>query len=170
MEDRFDRRELLLHLGDMLDAAHGLAGTSDPAASVIQRMQDDDSLQRFGFLRALAPSMTVAEFTQGVAGAFSTWPGTLLDAKLNRDALASAVQCNLFGDNVDGWNAYVSYLQTRVKWFGAGFLPMPHRDASGPALGAATALHPVETPIAAAPSTDANSGNEKRGWPWPDAR
>jgi hypothetical protein len=55
MDDRFDRRELLLHLGDILEALNCLARTSRPDARVVQLAQEKDSLQEFEFLRALAP-------------------------------------------------------------------------------------------------------------------
>ena len=67
MDDRFDRRELLLHLGDMLEALSCLASKSKPTTLVAHLMQEEDSLQRFEFLRALAPKMKVAELTQCIA-------------------------------------------------------------------------------------------------------
>jgi hypothetical protein len=59
-------------------------------------------LQDFEFLRALAPKMTVAEFSARVASAFFLWPKELLETELNRNALASSVQHDLFDGNPDG--------------------------------------------------------------------
>jgi hypothetical protein len=163
MDDRFDRRELLLHLGDMLNALNRLASEGERGASVAQLVQKSDSLQGFEFLRALAPEMTVEEFTQHVASAFSPWPGELLETELNRHALASTVQHNLFDGNPDGWNAYIGHVQKKVKWFGTG-LSNPKKDARAePSHQTMNETSPVE----AVPSTEAHASNEKRGWPWP---
>lgn len=170
MDDRFDRRELLLHLGDVLDALHRLASKSEAGAPVTRLIQEDDSLQRFEFLRALAPQMTVAEFTQGVASAFFLWPKELLEAELDRDALASSVQHNLFDGNPEGWNAYVDYVQKKVKWFGNGLSNLEQGAAAEPSHDAAAEVSPVEAPVTTVPAVEADERNEKRGWPWPAPR
>jgi hypothetical protein len=87
MDDRFDRRELLLHLGDILDALSCLTKAGPAVAPVARLAQEQDSLQEFGCLCALAPKMTVAEFSARVANAFE-----LLEAELNREVLTSTVQ------------------------------------------------------------------------------
>jgi hypothetical protein len=170
MDDRFDRRELLLHLGDMLEALNCLARTSKPTAPVAHLMQEEDSLQRFGFLRALAPKMTVAEFTQRVASAFFLWPRELLEAELNRDALASSVQHNLFDGNPDGWKAYVSHVERTVAWFGAGLPGMKADPLAEPPHDAAKDATPVDVPAAAALPAKSDAAIEKKGWPWPEPR
>ncbi|NPT58890.1 hypothetical protein [Paraburkholderia elongata] len=170
MDDRFDRRELLLHLGDMLEALNRLSRTSRPTASVAHLLQEDDSLQRFEFLRALAPKMTVAEFTKRIASAFSPWPKELLEAELNRDALASSVQHNLFDGNLDGWKAYVTHVQRTVKWFGTG-LPRMKADAlAEPVHDAATDATPVEASVVNTLPAESDAPTEKKGWPWPEPR
>jgi hypothetical protein len=78
MDDRFDRRELLLHLGDMLEALSCLTKAGRPDAPVAQLAKEHESLQEFEFLRALAPKMTVAEFGTRIASAFFLWPKKLL--------------------------------------------------------------------------------------------
>jgi hypothetical protein len=159
MDDRFDRRELLLHLGDMLDAASRLAKGSALDTAVSSRVQNDASLSGFWFLPTLAAKMTVAEFSADVADAFSQWPRELLEVELNRDALALAVQASLFGDNAEGWSAYVGHMQKQVTWFGAG-LPEVEEDVSVEVVA-------VEPPAEVDPPDEAN---EKRGWPWPEPR
>ncbi|MFM0339519.1 hypothetical protein [Paraburkholderia fungorum] len=166
MDDRFDRRELLLHLGDMLGALNCLAKTSEPGASVAQLMQKNASMQGFEFLHALAPKMTVNEFAARVAGAFSLWPSELLETKLNRDALASTVQQNLFDGNPDGWNAYISHVQKKVTWFGTRLLNVQKDALAKPSHDAINEA----SPVAAVSSVDANARNEKRGWPWPEPK
>jgi hypothetical protein len=66
MDDRFDRRELLLHLGEILEAAHFLVTMGRPDAAVVQLVPGCDSLDDFEFPRTLAPTMTVAEFNERV--------------------------------------------------------------------------------------------------------
>jgi hypothetical protein len=167
MDDRLDRRELLLHLGDMLEALSCLTRAGRPDALVAQLAKEQDSLQDFGFLRALASKMTVAEFSARVASAFFLWPKELLDSELNRNLLASTVQHDLFDGNRDGWQAYVAHMQKRVKWYGAG-LPEIKADApSGLTLDAAEDASPVEASVGAAPATEWDAPDEKKGWPWP---
>jgi hypothetical protein len=86
MDDRFDRRELLLHLGDMLEALSCLASTGRPEAPARQLTTEQDSLQGFEFLRALSLRMTVTEFGGRVASAFFLWSKELLDMELSRNA------------------------------------------------------------------------------------
>jgi hypothetical protein len=167
MDDRFDRRELLLHLGDILEALNCLARINRPDAPVALLAQKEDSLQDFEFLRALAPKMTVAELGARVASAFFLWPKELLETDLNRKVLASTVQHDLFDGNPDGWNAYVAHVQKKVKWFGTG-LPRMKRDASAePAHDAAEEASPVEASVEAAPPAEWDAPDEKKGWPWP---
>ncbi|PRX33388.1 hypothetical protein B0G75_103616 [Paraburkholderia sp. BL18I3N2] len=84
MDDRFDRRELLLHLGDMLEALSCSARTGAPDTLVVQFAKEQDLFRDFEFLRVLAPTMTVDDFSAHVASAFFLWPRELLDAELNR--------------------------------------------------------------------------------------
>lgn len=172
MDDRFDRRELLLHLGDVLDALSCLAKTSEADASVTQLVQENDSLQNCEFLRALSPNMTVAAFSQGVATAFCMWPRELLEAELNRDTLASPIQRHLFNGNVDGWNAYISYVQKKVTWFGTGLSNIEEDSVVEPSHDAEDRARSVEAPLLTEPATALDVGvrNEKRGWPWPEPR
>jgi hypothetical protein len=167
MDDRFDRRELLLHLGDMLEALSCLARTGRPESLVWQLAAEQDLFHDFEFLRALARKMTVAEFSERVPSAFFLWPKELLDTELNRNALASTVQHELFDGNPDGWMAYTAHMQKKVMWFGAG-LPKIKRDAStGPTLNAAEEARPAEASVKAAPPSEWDESNEKKGWPWP---
>jgi hypothetical protein len=172
MDDRFDRRELLLHLGDMLDALSCLARTSDQGVLVTQLAQGNDSLQNFEFLRALSPDMTVAAFSQGVANAFCMWPRELLEAELNRDDLASTVQRHLFHGNPNGWSAYISYVQKKVTWFGTGLSTMNEDSVVEPSHDAEDEAGSVEAPPLAEPAAalEVEVRNEKRGWPWPEPR
>jgi hypothetical protein len=83
LDDRFDSRELLLHLGDILEAWNCLARTNRQDAPVKQIAQEEDSLQDFEFFRALAPRMNAAEFSAHFVSAFRLWQKGLLEAELN---------------------------------------------------------------------------------------
>jgi hypothetical protein len=167
MDDRFDRRELLLHLGDMLEALSCLTKTGRPDAPVARLAKEHDSLQEFGYLQALTPKMTVAEFSARVASAFFLWPKELLESELNCNALASTVQHDLFDGNPDGWKEYVVHIQKKVKWFGAGLPEITRRVSDEPVHVAAEEASPVEASVVAAPSVEWDAPDEKKGWPWP---
>jgi hypothetical protein len=167
MDDRFDRRELLLHLGDVLEALSCLGKLGRPDAPVAQLATQQESLHDFEFLRALAPKMTVAEFGARVASAFSLWPKELLETELNRNALASTVQHDLFDGNPHGWKEYVVHVQKKVKWFGTGLPEMKPGASAEAAHDAAEEASPVEESVMAALSVEWDAPDEKKGWPWP---
>lgn len=166
MDDRFDRRELLLHLGDMLEALSCLARTGWPDALVVDLAKEQDLLQDFEFLRALARKMTVGEFSARVASAFFLWPKELLDTELNRNALASTVQHDLFDGNPDGWKAYVAYMQKKVKWFGTG-LPQMRRDAWAEPLRDAAE---EKSSVGVASPAKRDGPGERKGGPCPEPK
>ncbi|MFP3429799.1 hypothetical protein SB781_08645 [Paraburkholderia sp. SIMBA_061] len=170
MDDRFDRRELLLHLGDVLEALNYVARMGRPDAMVVQLAQGENSLQDLEFLRALPSRMTVAEFTKRVTSAFCVWPRELLEVELNRDALASTVQLNLFDGDPHGWKAYVSHVQNKVKWFGTGLSNIKEGARAEPSHDATDDASPVEAPDRDVSPVEADVRSEKRGWPWPEPR
>ncbi|MGF6998834.1 hypothetical protein P3T25_007215 [Paraburkholderia sp. GAS32] len=167
MDDRFDRRELLLHLGDILEALHCLARTSRPDAPVAQLAQKENSLQDFAFLRALAPTMTVAEFSARAASAFFLWPKELLETELNRNALASTVQHDLFDGNAEGWSAYVAHIQKKVAWFGTGLLKVKRDQMAEPSDDTGSQATPPEVTGEVPRAARRDAPSEKKGWPWP---
>ncbi|CAB3744420.1 hypothetical protein [Paraburkholderia rhynchosiae] len=166
MDDRFDRRELLLHLGDMLQSLGCLARTGARDTPVLQLAKEHDLFRDFEFLQALAPQMTVADFSTRVANAFFRWPEELLDIELNRKALASTVQQELFDGNPDGWNSYVGYLRKRVKWFGDGLPGMTNDAGDEPLHDAAEEVNRSGV----ASSREREVSGERKGWPWPEPR
>jgi hypothetical protein len=168
MDDRFDRRELLLHLGDVLDALSGLAKTNDTNAPVVHRLKGANSLQQFAFLGGLSPDMTVTEFTQRVARAFSLWPRQLLETELDRNALAAAVRDNLFDGNAAGWGAYLDYVQKKVTWFGTGLSSIEEGDPVESSRDTLKKASQVEASGVAAPSAKPVESARKKGWPWPE--
>jgi hypothetical protein len=150
----------------MLEALSCLSRAGTPDTPAVQLAAELHLFRDFGFLRTLAPKMTVADFSARVASAFFLWPKELLDTELNRKALASTVQHELFDGNPDGWNAYVRHLQKKVAWFGDGLAGKA--DDAG-----AERLHDAAGTIASAaasPSDESNAPQARRGWPWPDPK
>jgi hypothetical protein len=151
----------------MLEAVSCLSQTGRPDTPVTQLAAQQESLETFVFLRMVAPRMTAAEFGARVASAFFLWPKELLEADLNRNALASTVQHDLFDGNPDGWKEYVVHIQKKVKWFGAGLPEITRRVSDEPVHVAAEEASPVEASVVAAPSVEWDAPDEKKGWPWP---
>jgi hypothetical protein len=118
LDDRFDRRELLLHLGEVLEAMRCVAHADRPDALIARLTNEVKSLQQFTFLSGLAPTMIAADFVRQATKAYSRWPMELLEQELNRDTLASSVRQALFVGNPDGWKAFAAHIQAEVKWFG----------------------------------------------------
>jgi hypothetical protein len=123
MKDAFERRALLLHLGEVLQAVSRLLRYGDTRKTVHELSAANDSLASLRLLTQISGHMMPKEFAQRAADAFLTWPKDLLEFELDREALASAVQRNLFAGNPTGWRAYVADLRSEVTWFGAGVSP-----------------------------------------------
>ncbi len=156
MDDRFDRRELLLHLGDVLEAASDVAKLDQPDVPVSHLAANHSALQAFQFLRHVAASVLAKDFPKRVATAYADWPRALLEAELDREALASPVRRELFADGSPGWAEYVGYMREKVDWFGADL------SDAGTANVETT---DSETPAAAQEPTH-HSPAAKKGWPW----
>jgi hypothetical protein len=127
MEDPYERRALLLHLGDVFEAIHGVLQTGTHYRTIQQAIDHDDALVAIPLLGCVAPDMTPHQFAQRAASAFLLWPKQLLEPTLNRKALASTVQHDLFADNQFGWDAYTGTLHAEVPWFGIDLPPVPER-------------------------------------------
>jgi hypothetical protein len=120
MNDAFERRAMLLHLGDVLEAVNRLLQCGDGHKTVRELVAANDSLASLPLLRHVSPRMTSGEFVKHATDAFVAWPRELLEPELNREGLASTVQRNLFAGNAEGWLAYVAGLRGEVPWFGVG--------------------------------------------------
>jgi len=118
MDDQFDRRELLLHLGDMLKALSCLAKTGRPDAPVTKLAKQNESLQDFEFLHALTPNMTVGAFGARVVSAFPLVAKGTARVRAQPQCVASTVQHDLFDGNPDGWKEYVVHVrkEREVVW------------------------------------------------------
>jgi hypothetical protein len=169
MDDRFDRRELLLHLGNMLEALNCVMKTGWPDAPVAQLAKEEASLQEFEFLRVLAPKMTVTEFAERATSAFFLWPKELLEGELNRKVLASTVQHDLFAGNPAGWQAYIEHVRKKVAWFGSELPAMQEDESAEPVHDLTEEASPAEA-SGNSSSRAPKSAETKAGWPWTTPR
>lgn len=169
-DDRFDRRELLLHLGDMLDAAQRVAEIREPDAPVAQLASRHAALRRLAFLEALAPTITAARFGTQIASAFAAWPRVLLEPELDRDALARGVQRALFDGDAAGWTVYVTFMREKVAWFADRIGDAAARADAGPATAGNATVVAGKPPVEAAKPSKPARRAEKKGWPWPEPR
>jgi hypothetical protein len=157
VQDPYERRALLLHLGDVLETVFCLSQCADDYASIGAAVRDNDALAGFTLLGFVDETLTPREFMRRASGAFFVWPKALLDETLNRSMLAGTVKHDLFEDNAKGWDAYVAERRKDVAWFGAD-LPDVARSAA---------------PAHAAGDSGKESGERERKpsryatWPWP---
>jgi hypothetical protein len=128
VEDSLERRALLLHLGDVLEAIACIMKCADRFNTVGDAVGHEDSLIGFPILRAVDAEMTPLEFARNATSAFFLWPKALLDERLNRHLLASLVQHDLFSGHQSGWDAYVTERRQNVPWFGEGLEAVSEPD------------------------------------------
>jgi hypothetical protein len=126
--DRWQRKALLLHLGDVLESISCLTKCGEHYHTVGEAAAQEESLATFPLLRQVDPEMTPVEFVKAATSAFFLWPMQLLEPELNRKAIGHLVQHDLFAGNRAGWDAYVEEMRHVVPWFGAGledYMPEP---------------------------------------------
>jgi hypothetical protein len=123
MDDGIERRALLLHLGDVLEACACVMKCAPRFNTVGEAVAQEESLMSFAILRMVDPEMTPYEFAKRAASAFFLWPKALLEEGLNHPLLANLVQHDLFIGHQSGWDSYVSELRQHVSWFGEGLEP-----------------------------------------------
>jgi hypothetical protein len=146
--DPYERRALLLHLGDVLETVFCLSQCADDYDTIQAAVRGNDALASFTLLGFVDGRMTPHEFIRRASGAFFVWPKALLDTELNRAMIASTVRHDLFDNNAKGWTAYVDERRRDVAWFGKD-LPDAAKSAA-PAHASGTAKSRYST------------------WPWPD--
>jgi len=118
MKDAYERRALLLHLGDVLEALSCLSRSGQLYATLGDAIAREDSLTSFTWLGYLDAAMTPQRVNERATAAFFLWPKTL----------ASTVQHDLFAGNAKGWERYVAERRNDVAWFAEG-LPVPSLEA-----------------------------------------
>lgn len=120
MNDAFERRALLLHLGAALHTLSHILEYERGDETIGELIATQQLLADVPFVEYVFERMTVREFGANVLHAFCLWPQLLLDDPLDRDALALSVRRHLFEGNPRGWEAYLRTLRQDVPWFGAG--------------------------------------------------
>ena len=159
MNDAFERRALLLHLADVLEAVNWLVNHDLDREAVGQLAVTNETLNRLPLLQQVSAHMTSTQFVRAASSAFVEWPRELLEPTLDRKRLASAVRRHLFEDNADGWRAYIAGLRAEVPWFGVG---LPVARPGGNARASSIAEN-----VACPMSEEASDGSEpaQRGQP-----
>jgi hypothetical protein len=128
MDQGIDRRALLLHLGDVLEASACVMKCAHRFNTVGEAVGQEESLMSFWILRMVDAEMTPLEFAKRVASAFFLWPKALLDERINRPLLANLIQHDLFSGHQSGWDGYVAELRKQVSWFGERLDAVPEPD------------------------------------------
>jgi hypothetical protein len=125
MDDGFERRALLLHLGDVLEATACVMKCANRFNTVGEAVGQEESLMSFSILRTVDAEMTPFDFARRAASAFFLWPKALLEDRL---LLANLVQHDLFSGHQSGWDSYVAERRQAVQWFGEGLDLVPEPD------------------------------------------
>jgi hypothetical protein len=131
--DGMERRTLLLHLGDVLEAIACVMKCANRYNTIGDARRQEESLMTFPILQEVAPEMAPMEFVTRAAGAYFPWAKALLDVNLDRGLLAHLVEHDLFTGNEAGWQAYVEDLRSDVPWFGRNV--QAEREPDLPPLG-----------------------------------
>lgn len=162
VKDAYERRALLLHLGDVLEAVNRLMicsgdkeGKQDKQ-TVHEAVAAHDSLEGLPLLTHVSPSMTTRDFVEHATAAFLSWPRELLELELDREQLARTVQQALFTGNAQGWQDYAATLRKAVAWFGADLKPVEAGEQPGEAAAGADTQQPD-------PLADADTGRPDAG-------
>jgi hypothetical protein len=119
MNDVYERRALLLHLGNVLEMLDYIKEHVHGDQTVGDLVRQYDALADIPLINNVAQTMTVGELEYRTLRAFCRWPQLLLDTPLDHYALASPVRELLFDDNPFGWEAYAEWLAADVPWFGS---------------------------------------------------
>ncbi|WP_438392226.1 hypothetical protein [Caballeronia sp. DA-9] len=151
MKDAYERRALLLHLGDVLEAMFCLSRSGARYATLGHALAAEDSLAGFTWLGFINTDTSPQEFAERAAAAFFLWPKSLLDEELNRPLFASTVRHDLFAGNPQGWAAYLAERRKDVAWFGEGVEEAPATTEADPEI----------------PNIQTSSPGLSR-WPWPE--
>ncbi len=124
-KDAMERRALLLHLGDVMEAIACVMKCADRYKTIGEAALLEESLMTFPILQEVALEMSPHEFVRRASGAYCQWPKDLLEAELDRKSLAHLVEHDLFAGNQAGWEAYTKDLRKAV--------PPPLGEAAPPA-------------------------------------
>jgi hypothetical protein len=124
MKDAYERRALLLHLGDVMQTLSRILEYESDDEALGELIAANDILADVALLEHVSAQTTVREFATRALHAFCLWPQQLLEHPLDHEALAASVREHLFAGNPNGWQAYAAALRADVPWFGEGLPPM----------------------------------------------
>lgn len=145
MTDAYERRSLLLHLGDVLESLYCLSRIDKNIDTLSDALRIEDSLSDFSWFECVDATISPQSLLSRATGAFFLWPKLLLDESLNKELLASTVQHDLFAGNSEGWARYVTDRREAIPWFGEGIGDPSDSADAAPEQGATVTR-----------------------WPWPD--
>lgn len=120
MKDAFERRALLLHLGDVLNTINVMLAADGKQRTLQQVIAANSSLAGRAWLASIAADTNPQAFVKSASAAFAAWPVQLLEEQVDYAELAAAVQRTLFAGNDAGWRGYVDAMKVEVPWFGDG--------------------------------------------------
>ena len=118
MKDAFERRALLLHLGDALQTLSTALAADAKHHTVHHLLNAHPELAGHAWLAAVSPKMKAAEFANRASASFAEWPALLLEEQVDYTRLALTVRDHLFSDDRTGWRTYVDAMKREVEWFG----------------------------------------------------
>jgi hypothetical protein len=116
MKDAYERRALLMQLGNVLEMLAYVEEHVYDAQTVGDLIRKYDALADVALLGHVAQTMSVRELRYRTLRAFAGWPQLLLDTPLDRSALATPVRELLFDDNPFGWESWAASLVPEVPW------------------------------------------------------
>ncbi len=135
MKDAFERRALLLHLGDALQALDAALAADTSRHTLRHLLNAHAKLAAHTWIAAVSPDMKAADFAKRVSASFAAWPALLLEEQVDYPRLALAVRDHLFVDDPAGWRRYVDAIRNEVVWFGDA---LPPSDTADPVSHAQT--------------------------------
>ncbi|WP_248322418.1 hypothetical protein [Caballeronia sp. Sq4a] len=166
IQEPYERRALLLHLGDVLETVFCLSQCADEYASIGDAVRGNDALAGFTLLGFVDARMSPREFIRRASGAFFVWPKALLDESLNRPMLANTVKHDLFEDNPTGWRAYVEERRAEVPWFGEDLPEIA--ESAAPAHAAREDAPKQKSEDAPKQKNETQKPSRYLTWPWPN--
>ena len=101
MNDAYERRALLLHLGSTLQTLSRILELERSDETIGELITKHPILADVPLLEYVLEHLAVCNFTAAALHAFCLWPQQLLDDPLDRSALATSVLDHLFASNPD---------------------------------------------------------------------
>lgn len=175
MKDAFERRALLLHLGDALQTL-STALAADAKHHTVHHLQNaHPELAAHAWLTAVSPKMKASDFAKRASASFAEWPALLLEEQVDYTRLALTVRDHLFSDDRTGWRTYVDAMKREVEWFGDALPfaeePVQAAETARPSDETDTRANDADVERAGEGSDPQRDSVESNGglypaWPW----